>query len=184
MQNEDDPWADLLRAALAGDEAAYARFLGAITPVLRGIVQAKGGGIDPSDREDIVQNILLAIHLKRGTWRQDQPLRPWLYAIARYKVVDAFRARGSRFSRASLPIEDFQDVLPEPNPPELMERDDALRTISQLDPRSAEVLRGAALEGESAAETGQRLNMSEGAVRVALHRALRRLATLREGKKA
>ena len=181
MQNKDDPWADLLRAALAGDETAYARFLGAITPVLRGIVRAKGGGFDPSDREDIVQNILLAIHLKRGTWQQDQPLRPWLYAIARYKVVDAFRARGSR---VTLPIEDFQDVLPDPNPPQMMERDDALRTISQLDPRSAEVLRGAALEGESAAETGQRLNMSEGAVRVALHRALRRLAALRAGEKA
>ena len=181
MQNEDDPWADLLRAALAGDENAYARFLCVITPVLRGIVRAKGGGIDPSDREDIVQNILLAVHLKRGTWRQDQPLRPWLYAIARYKVVDAFRARGNR---VNLPIEDFQDVLPEPNPPQIMERDDALRTISQLDPRSAEVLRGAALDGESAAETGQRLSMSEGAVRVALHRALRRLATLREGERA
>ena len=180
MQNEDDPWADLLRAALAGDKAAYARFLTAVTPVLRGIVRAKGGGIDPSDQEDIVQNILLAIHLKRGTWNQDQPLRPWLYASARYKVVDAFRARGRR---VTLPIEDFQDVLPEAERPDQFERDDARKTIAQLDPRSADILQGAALRGESAAETGQRLNMSEGAVRVALHRALRRLAVLRDGEK-
>lgn len=180
MQNEDDPWADLLRAALAGDETAYAQFLTKVTPVLRGIVRAKGAGIDPSDREDIVQNILLAIHLKRGTWKQDQPVRPWLYAIARYKVVDAFRSRGRR---TSLPIEDFQDVLPEPEAPDPFEQDDARKTIAQLDPRSADILDGAALRGESAAETGARLNMSEGAVRVALHRALRRLAALRDGER-
>ncbi|AUH32955.1 sigma-70 family RNA polymerase sigma factor [Paracoccus tegillarcae] len=179
MQKQDDPWADLLRAAMAGDEAAYTRFLTQVTPVVRGIVRAKGAGIDPSDREDIVQNILLAIHLKRGTWRQDQPLRPWLYAIARYKVVDAFRARGRRIN---LPIEDFQDVLPEPDQPDPFEQDDARKTIAQLDPRSADILQGAAIKGESAAETGQRLNMSEGAVRVALHRALRRLAALRDGE--
>lgn len=181
MQRQNDPWADLLCAAIAGDEAAYARFLTNVTPVLRGIVRAKGAGIAPSDHEDIVQNILLAIHLKRGTWRQDQPLRPWLYAIARYKIVDAFRARGQR---VNLPVEDFQDVLPDPDQPDPFERQDALKTIGQLDPRSADILRGAALDGESAAETGQRLNMSEGAVRVALHRALRRLATLRDGEKA
>lgn len=181
MLNTDDPLADLLRVALAGDRAAYARFLAAVTPMLRGIVRAKGGGIDPSDQEDIVQNILLAIHLKRGTWRPDQPLRPWLYAIARYKVVDAFRARGQR---VHLPIEDFQDVLPLPDAPDPLEQRDALTTIAQLDPRSADILRGAALQGETTAETGQRLNMTEGAVRVALHRALRRLAALRNGENA
>lgn len=177
MQNETDPWAMLLRAANAGDGRAYARFLVAVTPVLRGIVRAKGGALVPEDREDIVQNILLAIHLKRGTWREDQPLRPWLYAIARYKVVDAFRARGQR---VSLPIEDFEAVLPEPEPPDPFERRDAMRVISRLDPRSAEILRGAALAGESAAETGARLNMTEGAVRVGLHRALQRLAALHD----
>lgn len=177
MSINDDPWAGLLSAAMAGDKTAYARFLHEIAPVMRGIVRAKGAGIDPSEQEDIVQNILLAIHLKRGTWRQDQPLRPWLYAIARYKIVDAFRARGQR---VYLPIEDVQEALPEPERADPFEHRDAMRTIAQLDPRSAEILRGAALQGESPAETGQRLNMSEGAVRVALHRALNRLATLRK----
>lgn len=181
MLTKDDPWAELLRTAIAGDDAAYARFLTAITPMLRGLVRAKGAGFDPADREDIVQNILLAVHLKRGTWQPDQPLRPWLYAIARYKVVDAYRARGKR---VSLPIEDFEDLLPEPEGPDPHERQDALTTIARLDPRSADILRAAALEGESTAETGRRLNMSEGAVRVALHRALRRLAALRDGERA
>ncbi len=177
MKTETDPWADMLRAANAGDRRAYSRFLSAVTPMLRGIVRSKGAALGPEECEDIVQNVLLAIHLKRGTWKEDQPLRPWLYAIARYKVVDAFRARGQR---VTLPIEDFEAVLPEADQPDPFERRDALRVISRLDPRSAEILRGAALAGETAAETGERLNMSEGAVRVALHRALQRLAVLRD----
>jgi DNA-directed RNA polymerase specialized sigma24 family protein len=36
------------------------------------------------------------------------------------------------------------------------------------------------IEGASAAEAGQALNMTEGAVRVALHRAFKTLAALRE----
>ena len=59
--------------------------------------------------EDIVQETLLAIHQKRHTWREDMAVRPWLYAIVRYKVVDAFRARGRR---VQVPIEDFAEVLP------------------------------------------------------------------------
>ena len=35
-------------------------------------------------------------------------MRPWLYAVARYKVVDAFRRRGSHIH---LPVEDFADII-------------------------------------------------------------------------
>ena len=66
-------------------------------------------GSAPDVCEDIVQETLLAIHQKRHTWREDMAVRPWLYAIVRYKVVDAFRARGRR---VQLPIDDFADVLP------------------------------------------------------------------------
>jgi DNA-directed RNA polymerase specialized sigma24 family protein len=91
-----------MRAANRGDAVAYRRLLDAITPVLRGVVRARGASLGHEAREDVVQEVLLAVHLKRQTWREDQPLRPWLYAIARHKVVDAFRARGQR---VDLPIE-------------------------------------------------------------------------------
>ncbi len=49
-----------------------------------------------------------------------------------------------------------------------------------LDSRSARIVRQIGLEGASVPETANALAMSEGAVRVALHRALRSLAILRE----
>ena len=177
MVDQVDAWGQLLAAANAGDSRAYARFLQTVTPVLRGIVRAKGGGLGEAECEDVLQEVLLAVHLKRHTWAPEAPVRPWLYAMARYKVVDAFRARGRK---VDLPIEDFADVLAAEAGPDPTEAADIAKMIGMLDGRSAEIVRKIGLEGVSVAETGRTLTMSEGAVRVALHRALKTLAILRE----
>lgn len=179
MTGSDEDWSALMRAANAGDTRAYARLLHAIAPVLRGIVRAKARGFPPEAQEDIVQEVLLAIHLKRHTWRSESPVKPWLYAIARYKVIDAFRARGARIQ---LPIEDFAESLPAEPAADPTERSDALKLLGQLDPRSAELLQAVGLDGADAREAGARLGMSPGAARVALHRGLKRLAELRNGR--
>lgn len=167
----------LLRAANRGDQRAYSAFLHAITPMLRGIARARGSGLGPEICEDVVQETLLAIHQKRQTWREDMAVRPWLYAIVRYKVVDAFRARGRR---VHVQIDDFADVLPAAPDVDLTVRSDAERMIGKLDPRSARIVRAIGLEGASIAETSAALDMTETAVRVALHRGLKKLAGLRE----
>lgn len=168
---------ELLRAANHGDQRAYGEFLRAVSPLIRGIARSRGSGLGPDACEDIVQETLLAIHQKRHTWREDMAVRPWLYAIVRYKVVDAFRARGRR---VQVPIEDFAELLAAEPGPEPTERQDAERVIAQLDPRSARIVRAIGLEGSSIAETSAALGMTETAVRVALHRGLKRLARLRE----
>lgn len=177
MAETMDAWEQLLVAANTGDSRAYAQFLQAVAPVIRGLVRAKGAGLGEAACEDVVQEVLLAIHLKRHTWDRSAPVRPWLYAIARYKVVDAFRARGRR---VDVPIEDFADHLAAEAGPDPTEAADVAKMIGMLDGRSAEIVRKIGLEGASVAETGQALTMSEGAVRVALHRALKTLALLRE----
>ena len=74
-----------MRLALAGDAAAYDRCLRAMAArlragVRRAIVRA---GLAANDAEDVVQEILLAVHLKRHTWDAARPIGPWLAAIAR-----------------------------------------------------------------------------------------------------
>src|SRR5947209_18330626 len=100
-----------MRASLAGDAAAYQRLLGAIAPVVRAnarrALARAGQPIDQS--EDIVQEILLAVHLKRHTWDANAPLAPWLFAIARNKLIDALRRRGRR---VFVDIDDFAETLP------------------------------------------------------------------------
>lgn len=168
-------WAGLMRAGLAGDGAAYARFLREVTPVLRGVVRARGRALGPDAQEDIVQEVLLSVHAKRHTWRADHPVSPWLYAIARHKVVDAFRRRGTALD---LPIEDFaEDLAAEPGPEVLAARD-VDHFVGQLDPRSAEIVRSIALREESHDEVGARLGLSPTALRVGLHRAMKKLQAL------
>ncbi|WP_420850173.1 sigma-70 family RNA polymerase sigma factor [Rhodobaculum claviforme] len=171
------PWEDLMRAANRGDAAAYRELLQAITPVLRGVVRARGRMLGPEGCEDVLQEVLLAVHMKRQTWREDAPLRPWLYAIARHKTADAFRARGHRID---LPIEAFSEALPAQDIPDPTQAGDMEKVLARLDPRAADIVRGFGMRGETVAETAARLQMTEGAVRVALHRALKAVARLRE----
>ena len=125
-----------------------------------------------------MQEVLLAIHAKRHTWDPERPLRPWLYAIARHKVTDAFRARGAR---VELDVADFAEILAAEPGPDPTAAGDARRLLGQLEPRAAEIVRAVGLDGEAPAATGERLRMSEGAVRVALHRAMKQLSRLAQG---
>lgn len=178
MSDRETEWAALLLAANAGDGVAYARFLQAAAPVLRGIVRARGRGLAADDHEDIVQEVLIAIHARRQTWMPGAPLLPWLYAITRYKVADAFRRRGGRIH---LPIEDMAELLEAEPAGDPTARRDSDRLIGHLDPRAAQIVRAVSLEGETMGVVGDRLGMTEGAVRVALHRALKRMAQIARG---
>ncbi len=174
---QDEVWEVLLARANDGDGAAFARFLHAVTPTLRAVIRRRGGGLPPDQHEDVLQEVLLAIHLKRQTWRRDVPVRPWLYALARYKVVDAFRRRGAR---VDLPIEDFADVLPEEEGAAPLSGRDAEVMLGLIDTRSAMLVRAVALDGKTAEEAGETVGLTAGAARVALHRAMRRLSGLAE----
>jgi len=174
---QDKLWETLLARANDGDGAAFARFLGAVTPTLRAVIRRRGEALPADQHEDILQDVLLAIHLKRQTWRRDAPVRPWLYALARYKVVDAFRKRGASIN---LPIEDFADVLPEENAATPLSSRDADVMLGLIDARSALLVRAVALDGKSAEEAGETVGLTAAAARVALHRAMRRLSDVAE----
>lgn len=174
MSDRDVRWADLLRRANDGDSAAYAAFLNEATPVIRRIVSVRGV---PGEMEDIVQEVLLALHAKRHTWRPEAPVAPWLYAIARYKATDGWRRRRA----TAVPIDDLADVLAAEPAPDATAGRDLGRLLAGLDARSAGIVRSVAVDGESAVEVGARLGMQEGAVRVALHRAMARLRAMAGG---
>jgi RNA polymerase sigma-70 factor (ECF subfamily) len=173
--DQDSHWAMLMRAASAGDGTAYKRLLEAIAPVLRGVIQRglTRAGLPTGDAEDILQETLLAIHLKRHTWRDTEPFTPWIRAIARNKLVDALRRRGRS---VAVPIDDFLDSLAAPEDEERLSAAETDKVLGLIEGRPREVVRTIAVEGLSTREAAMRLGMSEGAVRVALHRGLSALA--------
>lgn len=167
-----------MRAALAGDERAYHAFLTDVAPHLRAMARRRCDmlGADKSLAEDIVQEVLLSVHLKRGSWDPSRPIGPWLAAITRNRLIDALRRKGRR---VDIPIEDVAETLAALDAGDT-ERDlgDASRLLNRLKDPQRDIVRSISLEGREVRETAARLNMTEGAVRVALHRALKTLAAL------
>ncbi len=80
---------------LNGDAVAYRAFLDDLTGHLRGFLRKRIYYLQ-DDIEDVVQEILLAVHNSRHTYRPDEPLTAWVHGIARYKLMDFFRARSRR----------------------------------------------------------------------------------------
>jgi RNA polymerase sigma-70 factor (ECF subfamily) len=171
LSGADAEMAALLRAAIGGDEKAYARFLALAAGRVRALARAKivRGGVDP---EDVVQETLLAIHTKRHTWMPDGPVLPWINAIARHKLIDAFRRRGRRIE---VDLDDVADTLAEPET-ETADSRDIARALEGLAPGQRAVVAAISVEGRSIGETAGKLGMNETAVRVALHRGLKAIA--------
>ncbi len=183
-----EDWSILMRAAVQGDADAYRRLLTALAPALRGFARRllARAGRDASEAEDVVQETLLALHLKRQTWDPATPLAPWVWAIARHKALDVLRRSGRR---AEVPLDDLEEIIAEANTEDDVLADpladrDARRIAATLQGRERDVVEAVCLSGASVKEAGAQLSMSEGAVRVALHRALKRLAAAHGGAKA
>ncbi|CAN5654860.1 sigma-70 family RNA polymerase sigma factor [soil metagenome] len=138
--------------------------------VRRGLVSAGRGA---ADCEDVVQETLLAMHLKRDSWDEARPIGPWLRAIARHKLADHLRRRGFT---DHVDIDDYADA------PELAVDVDAAASVdsrqmlASLPERQRRIVQEISIEGRLPADVAQGLGMSEGAVRVTLHRALKALA--------
>jgi RNA polymerase sigma-70 factor (ECF subfamily) len=182
-QPEEAEWAGLMRAGLGGDRAAYRQLLEALAPRLRALARRglARAGLGIADIEDVVQETLLAIHVKRHTWKSDQPFRPWLNAIARHKLIDAMRRRGRR---GEVPIDGLEDFLPDTAQAAETSQGELTRLVSRLEGRQLAIVRAISLDGESISGAAMKFAMSEGAVRVTLHRGLRKLASLYRGDEA
>jgi RNA polymerase sigma-70 factor, ECF subfamily len=81
----------LMARAQQGDQDAYVTLLRAITPRIRQIVRGRRGFLGAADVEDVVQDVLLSIHLVRATYDASRPFVPWLTAIVRHRLADAGR---------------------------------------------------------------------------------------------
>ena len=175
MPQEKDDVSELFRAANRGDALAYRKGLSALAGQLRGQVRAAllRAGRSPADCEDIVQETLLAIHVKRHTWDEQRPIEPWARAIANYKLIDHLRRSGHT---GHVSIDEIADVVVSPDAPDVAGRIDGRRLLEVLPHRQQRVVHGMAVEGRSASEVAKALGMTEGAVRVTLHRALKTMS--------
>jgi len=173
MQLKEERLRSLLIRGLVGDASAYHLFLGELTAHLRSFLRRRMSRL-PEETEDLVQELLLAIHNQRHTYDPGQPLTAWVQAIARYKLIDLLRRR-SRTDGLHDPLDDDElFAVADTEPAEA--RFDLAKLLKQLPDRQRLPILYVKVEGGSVADAAKRTGMSESAVKVGIHRGLKALA--------
>lgn len=175
LRGDEEALRRLLARGLDGDEAAYRAFLEALVVRLRAFLRRRLTRA-PDEVEDLLQETLLAVHNQRHTYDPTQPLSAWLYAIAKYKLIDCLRRR-TRRERIHAPLDDDAPALLATGDADAREaRRDLAKLLETLPPRHRLPIECVKLQGLSVAEAAQRLDMSESAIKVGVHRGLKTLA--------
>jgi RNA polymerase sigma factor (sigma-70 family) len=169
----------LFLRGLDGDQDAYRGFLQALARHLRAFLRRRIPQ-HRDDVEDLVQEILLAVHNARHTYRPDEPLTAWLHAIARYKLMDFFRSRARREALHD-PIDDHADLLADTDDEPAQARHDIGKLLEHLPDKQRLPIVHMKLEGLSVTETARITGLSESAVKVGVHRGLKALAARLRG---
>lgn len=162
---------ELLRAANHGDSGAYAKFLTGITPLLRRMIAQR---IPTADVEDVVQEVLISVHKARHTYDGTRPIMPWLASITHFRMTDYLRKHYATMRHQMTDIAEVQDILAD-----VTEGASASESIEELlkdvPEKQKRILTMMHVEGFTARQVGQKLNMNESAVKVAAHRAMKKI---------
>jgi RNA polymerase sigma-70 factor (ECF subfamily) len=164
--------------AQRGDETAYRDALTLIAARLRGYF-GRRLTLMPDEVEDLVQETLIVLHLQRATYDPALPVSAWVYAIARHKLVDMWRRRGRREAlHESIDKLDGEEPLAFEEQPA---RRDLLTLLDALPAAQRRAIALTKLEGLSLAEASARSGVSVAALKVQVHRGLKRLMILVKG---
>lgn len=168
----------LMLASLDGDAASHRALLDRLSRHLRAYYKGKLAriGRGAAEAEDLVQEALMAIHLKRHTYDPRELLTPWAHAIARYKLIDFLRR--TRTSLVDVPIEEADMMKAHDDNIDAESTLDLKRLMQRLPEKMRCSIEAVKLEGQSIAEAADRCGISESAVKVNIHRGLKTLTAL------
>ena len=170
----------------AQDRAAVRRVLGGDTEAFRGLMRRHASGVyalvyrlvgNAHDAEDVVQETFLRVYRELNRFDAARSFRTWLYTIAANCAKNALRTRSRRGLAGAFEGTDSPPAAETARRAvmrgELRGRLDA--ALELLPARAAALVRLHYTEGFTTAEAAEVVGMNEGAARVALHRARRKL---------
>ena len=167
--------ADITRLVLAAqrqDRAAFAELYALYSRMVHGLLLAR---VTRTDVDDLVQDVFLQAMQRLPELREPQAFGGWLASIARHRATDHFR-------RAAPTTE-----LPENLPERRTDRPDALAVLAAiraLPEAYRETLTLRLVEGMTGPEIAARTGLTDGSVRVNLHRGMKLLRERLEGRSA
>jgi len=166
---QEAQYREWMLASLMGDAGAYRMLLQGLTRHLRSYYARR---LDSAAAEDAVQETLIAIHAKRATYDPSLPFTAWVYGIARYKLIDEYR-RLKR--RATIALDEAGDLFGHDEASEAIARRDVNKLLDRLPAAKRQLVKDIKIDGTSVADVAARNGMSESAVKVSVHRAIKSL---------
>jgi len=167
----------LMRNSQSGDVESYRRLLMRIRTMLQRYTEnsfARFGLGASGGQEDVLQDILLAIHLKRHTYDPGQFFLPWLYAVARYKVIDYLR-KNKVGLKSTVSLDDELENVETLMPLNMGADLDIETLFESLPEKQRVVLTLVKIEGLSIEEAAKRTGFSSSDIKVTVHRAIKSL---------
>lgn len=166
-------------SALAGDNVAYRTLLKELSVHLRAFFRKRLHYLS-DDVEDLVQEVLLAIHNQRHTYQVAQPITAWAYAIARYKLIDFLRRRSAHDVHNEA-LDDVAELTAVSDEDAGNAKRDIQSLLAQLPQHYRLPIEHVKLEGMSIIETAAITGMSESAVKIGIHRGMKKLSAMIRG---
>lgn len=173
MIADEASMAHMMAAAQKGDREMYRVLLGEVQLWLARYFRKR---VPPAQLDDLVQEVMMAVHAKRATWDPTRAFYPWLAAIARYRWVDHLR----KVYRSAEDELGDHDAAEDSEEEAVMARMSLERLFVHLPDRQVEVIELVKIEGLSIAEAAERTGPSESLVKVNIHRGLKKLSALVE----
>ena len=166
-----------MRKAQDGDRQAYQELLVSVTDLVRGYALREVRQLDAV--EDVTQETLLSIHRDRHTYDPARPFLPWMYAIARHRLLDVLHKQRRRGENEVPGGEGWEEVaaadatVQRGTPAWLLRQ-----ALGLLSLRQREIIRMLKFEGLSVAEISQKTGLSQSSVKVTAHRGYNLLRKL------
>lgn len=160
-----------------GNTQAYKALLETLAPFLRRTARTQLSKFSRQDyAEDVTQETLLTIHLKLHTYDDSLAFLAWVRVVLKHKIIDYLR----RHKIQIMSLDDFEVWEPEDTAsPELVAIQKDLQTLlDRLKPPTGEIIYAMKVEGASVRELSEKHRLSEGNVKVIVHRGLQTLAEM------
>ncbi len=167
-------WKELAVKAQDGDKRAYSTLLTEILPFIKASIIS--GLANPDWADDIAQDVLISVHKSLNSYSNDRPFKPWLKAIISFRRTDFLRKhykikeineRGQINAETLSEKVTFQTDLSE-----LSYIEGAILTLPV---KQQQIFKMIKVEGYSAKEVAQEMQMSVSAVKVSVHRSVNKL---------
>ncbi len=173
-------WSALMQSAQNGNERDYQRLLTELSQVIDRYLRTRIG--HHHFIEDCVQDTLVAIHRARHTYNPSRRFRPWLFAIVRHKAIDTLRRQRSQRDAVERYRQELESTITSPQEATIDTRWLPGRLLEALSPQYREAITLTKINGLSTAEAAATLRISEGALKVRIHRAIGRLKRMVEAE--